>query len=136
MHNMLRREDLKSIQNLRKVCHRLSLLQWTFRLDNIFQGALVAELIEKVEIVGSFEYLYELNDVRGIDFGEDLYFVEGAFLQFRKLLEFLHIDNLNSHFLFVSGINASIDLSVLPFADLFVEGVIFDDLYHSVSLIV
>ena len=98
------------------------------------EGASVAEFVEEVEVVDGFEDLYEANDVGGFDFVKDVNLVEGALLEFWVILESFNIDDFDCNFFVCSGVDSSIDFAVLSLSDLFVKGVVFDDLDHPLVL--
>ena len=99
------------------------------------QCSLVAELIEEVEIVGSFEYLNETDDMGTVNFGQDLDFIEGAFFELGVFFILLDVDDFDGHLFLSSGIDASVHFPVLSLPYLFVKGVVLDDLDHSVIFI-
>ena len=97
---------------------------------------MVAEFIEEVKIIGSLQNFNELDNMRRVDFGKNLNFIEGAFFELGIFLKFLHIDDFDCNLFFVPGIDASVNFAILSLANLFMEGVVFDYLNHSVNFII
>jgi hypothetical protein len=64
----------------------------------LVEGPSIAELVKKVEIIDSFEYFDETQDVRTVNACKDFYFIQRAFLQFRVLSKTTHVDHFCSHF--------------------------------------
>lgn len=103
-----------------------------FDLQEFFEGASVAELVDKVEIVVGLEHLDVLDDVRrGLDAGEGVDLVDGAFLQLRVVLEALHRHHLHCVLLLVLYVHRLVHLTVDALADGFVQGVVVDYSGHS-----
>ena len=63
MHNVVPREDFESLHDLSEINQTFFLRQWSFFLEQFVKGSSVAELIDEVEVVGSFEHIDVLDDV-------------------------------------------------------------------------
>lgn len=96
----------------------------------MLQSPFVAELVEEVEVVGGFEDLDEPDYVGAADFAQDLDLVKSALLEFPVLFEFVDVDDFDGYGSVGVGVDASVDLAVLAFADLLVDCVVLDDLDH------
>ena len=82
-------------------------------LHKFIKSASVAELIDEVEVVGSFKHIDVFDDVgAGLEGGEDVDLVDGTFLQLGDLSEFLGLDNLDGHFLFGYHVNCLVNFGV------------------------
>lgn len=99
----------------------------------LFKRSSIAILIKKVEIVHCFEYFDEGNNMRGTYFVQDLYFVEGALLQFRVIFKFFNGDHFGSYLFARAGVDAAEDFAILALADLFVKGVVLDYFDHPLT---
>ena len=74
--------------------------------------------------------------MRRVYLGEYLNFIESAFFKFGIFFKFLHIDDFDCNFFFVSGIDAPVHFAIFSFTYLLMEGVVFDYLNHSVNFII
>lgn len=125
---------MESFQNLREILESLSFRECSLRFYEIFKSALVTELIEEVEVIGSFENFYELDNMRWIDIREDFYFIKGAFLKFGVFFKFLNIYDLDSNLPFSPRINTPENLTILTFSNLLMQRIVLDYLYHYIYL--
>lgn len=130
MHDVIGSQYLESLDQLLEILDDLMLGQASILPDFLIEGASIAKLIKEVKIIDGLEYLNEPDNIRRVDLGQHLYFIERAFLQFRIVFESFNIDDLHCHLLVISAIDAAVHLSVLPLADLFMQRVILDDLHH------
>jgi len=81
VHNVVFVEYLESIDELFEDEQRLFFRYNSIFAQHAFKGASVAELVDKVEVVGRFEHVYVLDDVLVFfDIGENIDFVDCAFL--------------------------------------------------------
>lgn len=130
MHDILRRQNLERIDNLRQIPQHSWFRNHPHLLDLLLQSPFVAELVEEVEVVGGFEDLDEPDYVGAADFAQDLDLVKSALLEFPVLFEFVDVDDFDGYGSVGVGVDASVDLAVLAFADLLVDCVVLDDLDH------
>ncbi len=93
----------------------------------------VTVLIDEIEIVGGFEHVEIADDVFvDFDVGEDVDFIDGAFFEFFVLSEFGNWDDFDGVFFLVFVVYGAVDFAVDSGTDLFVEGVVFNVLWHGV----
>ena len=135
MHDISAGENLKGFQELIKILHNLDLREMSIFFDFLIEGASIAVLIKEIKIIDSFEYLDKSDNMRAVYLRQNLYLIEGAFLQFRVIFEALDIDHFNGDFFGVAAVDSSEYFPLLSLADLLVEGVIFNDLDHPLNLI-
>ena len=131
MHNVSVGEHLECLEYLGKVDKHLGLRQRPTFFNLLFECALVTELVEEVEVVGCFQDLDELYDVRGLRHGEDLNLVESALFQFWVLSELADVNDFDCYFPLGFGVDAPVDLAVLTLTYLLVESVVLYYLHHS-----
>jgi len=82
-------------------------------LHQFIKSASVAELVDKVEVIGGLEHVDVFDDVgAGLEGREDVDLVDGAFLQLGDLSEFLGLDNFNCDFLLGDHVDCLIHLGV------------------------
>ncbi len=131
MHDIVLVKHLKSLDELFEDEQGL-LLDNEFILPELgLEGSPVAELIDEVEVVGSLEHVDVLDDmIVFLDISEDVNFIYCAFLQLLVLLEPADLDHLHRVLLSIVLIRRSVDLTVGPFPDYLVEGIVFNDAHH------
>lgn len=65
-----------------------------------------------------------------MDGGEDVDFVDGAFLKFGNFFELLGINNLDGYFLFGFHVDGFVNFAIDALAELFEYRVVFDNFSH------
>ena len=135
MHYIFTRQNLKSFNNLFKILIHFAFWEMSILFDFLIKSPSITELIEKVEIVDSFQNFNKFDDMWTIYLGKNLNFVQGAFLQFRIFFESFYIDHFNSHFLCISTVDSPVNLPVLSFTNLLIECVVLDYFYHPLKLV-
>jgi hypothetical protein len=119
MHYIVFVEDFERLQYLFQVKKSLSLLKFALLFHNSIEGATIAELVNKVEIVNCFEHIDVSDNVRTVLYtGEYVYFVDCALLQFRDLLKFLGWNDFDGNFLLVFYIDCFKNFGVDSLAQL------------------
>lgn len=92
-----------------------------------FQGATIAILIDKIEVIWSFEHINILNDMFILfDIGQDVDLVHRTFFQLLVFFESPHLDHLHCVFLIVQLVYCTINLSVRSFANYLIQSVVLD----------
>ena len=135
VHDVVPVEHFEGFDYLGKIGEGYSFWQHALLLEQFFEGAAVAKLIDEVEIVGSFEHIEVLDDVRAwLEGGKDFYLVVGALLQLGVLLELFSLDHLDRHFLLVLYVYCSVDRRVHASSYLALQRVVIDHLTHPRSL--
>ena len=91
----------------------------------------VAVLIDEVVIVGSLEHIDVFDDKwTGLERGENIDFVDSAFLEFGDLFELFCVNHLDGHFLLGDQVNRLVNLRVHTLSQLLFQLVILDYLAH------
>jgi len=132
VHDVVLIEDLEGVDELLE--DEKSLFFWNNPIlpEHAFEGAAVAVLVDKVEVVGRFEHIDVLDDVFVFfDIGENINFVDCAFLEFLVLLETPHLDDFDCVLLVVVLVYGPVDLTVCSLSDYFVEGVVLNNADHA-----
>lgn len=121
VHDVVFIEDLEGLEELFE--DEQSIGFWEFDLlgEEVLEGATVAVLIDKVEIVGCFEHVVVLDYI-GVAFyvGEDVDLVDCALLQLLILFKFIDGDHLYRVFFFVVVVYRSIYFAIHSRSDRFV----------------
>ena len=96
MHYIGLGQYLKSFEQIFEITKGFFLLKLSLHFDFLFESPSVAVLIDKIVVVGSFEYLDKPNDMSGVlNFAESLYLVDGKLFQFGADFELLNFDDLD-----------------------------------------
>ena len=107
MHNVVFDEHFEGGEQFIKVGESFFFRELALRFYFLLESALIAKLIHKVIVVGSFENFNEADDVSGVfDFGERVDFVDGELFEFgtgSELLNLNHFDSNNLARLLVVG---------------------------------
>ena len=98
MHYVFASQHLESLEHLLKILVDFVLQEMSILFDFLIKSTSIAILIEEVEVVDCFQYLYKLDDVRTVDLGQYFYLIKSAFLKFRIFLESSYVDNFYSNF--------------------------------------
>lgn len=81
VHNVISWQNFEGFNDLPEVDQTLFFREGSLFLHKFIEGASVAELVDEVEVVGSFEHVDVFDDVgAGLEGGEDVDLVDGAFL--------------------------------------------------------
>jgi len=81
MHNVVLVQNLKGFQQLFEDEKRVWLRDLTLLGEEVLESASIAKLVDKVEVIGSFEHVVVLDDVSVcLDVGQDVDLVYSAFL--------------------------------------------------------
>ena len=113
VHYIFACKHLKSLEHLLEILIHFRLWEMSILFDFLIKSTSIAILIEKVEVVNSFQNLYKLYYMRTVDLRQYLYFIESAFLKFRIFLKPSNVDNFDSYFSWISTIDSSINFTVL-----------------------
>ena len=130
MHDIFVGENFEGLKYLLKILVDFILWEMSVFFDLLIEGASVAVFVEEIEIVDGFEYLDEFDDMGAIDFGEDLYLIECALLEFGILFESFKMDDFDGNLFWISTVDSSENFTILSLTDLFVECIVLDDFYH------
>ena len=121
MHYVVLAKDLESLSDLPEVTQGLRLFEARFFLEELLEGASVAELIDEVEIVDGLEHVIIFDDMlTRFKVAEDVDFVNGALLElgkFPKLIGFDHLDGdhlfgLHVHGFIHGGVDSAAQLAL------------------------
>ena len=113
MHDVVSGQNFEGFDDLPEVNETLFFGEGSLLLHKFIEGASVAELVDEVEVVGGLEHVDVFDDVgAGLEGGEDVDLVDGAFLQLGDLSEFLGLDDLDGHFLFGYHVNCLVNFGV------------------------
>lgn len=63
MHDVIFNEHLEGGKKFVEVQQGLFFIEFSFRLDFLFESSLIAEFVDKIIIVGGFENFDETNDM-------------------------------------------------------------------------
>ena len=131
MHDVVLVEDLEGIDELLEDQQGVFFLDVFFLPELGLEGASIAVLIDKVEVVGSFKHVDVLDDMLiFLDIGEDIDLVDRALLQFFVFLEAAHLDHLHRVLLVVVLVYRPVHLTVRTLPDYLVKRVILDNPNH------
>jgi hypothetical protein len=135
MHDVVLGEGLKGLEHVHEVQQCFGLSEMPVVLDEPFQCAPIAVLIDEVVVIDGLEDLHELDDmVVLLDFGEGLDFVDGALLEFGAHLELLDLDDFDGHKLVGAFVGGLVDFTVLALAHDLLQVVVLDLLNHCFSV--
>lgn len=121
VHDVVFIEDLEGLEELFEDEQSIGFWELDLLGEEVLEGATVAVLIDKVEIVGCFEHVVVLDDI-GVAFyvGEDVDLVDRALLQLLILFKFIDGDHLYRVFFFVVVVYRSIYFTIHSRSDRFV----------------
>lgn len=81
MHDIMLIQNFKCLYNLGKICQSHPFWELSFLFQKFLESATIAELINKIEVVGCFEHIEIFDDVGAwLQVGEDVDLVVGALL--------------------------------------------------------
>lgn len=101
-----------------------------FRYD-LIQSSSIAKLVNKIEIVSSFEHIEVSNDVLiDLNIGENVYLIDRAFFQFFVLSKLRDWNHFNRVLFLVFVIDSSVDFPINARTYLLVKRVVLDVLRH------
>lgn len=113
MHDVTFRQHFEGLDDLPEITESFLFWEGTFFLHEFVESASVAELVDEVEVVGSFEHVYVLDDVgTGGEARKDVDLVDCAFLEFGDLPELFSLNYLDGHFLLGDHVDCLVDLCV------------------------
>jgi hypothetical protein len=131
VHDVIFWKDLKSLHHLTEIDKSSFFREGPFFLHEFVKSSPITEFIDEVKVVDGLQYINVPDDVGTVlDGGENVDFVDGALLKFGDLLELLCIDDLDCHLLFCFHMNCLVNFTVDSFAELFENGVVFNDFAH------
>jgi len=131
VHDVVLIEDLKGIDELFEDEESLFFRDDSIFPENAFEGASVAVLVDKVEVVGSLEHVDILDDMLVfLNVGQNINLVDRAFLQLLILFEPPHLNDLNRVLLIVQFVDRPVDLAVSPLSDYLVQCVVLNNPHH------
>ena len=131
MHDIILVEHLEGVYKLSEHHESLPLTETLFLAESSFEGASVAELIHKVEVIGGFQHVDVLDYVLVLlNVCQDVYLVHSTFLQFFVLLKSAHLNYFHRVLLVVILVDGAVDLSVGSLSDDLVESVVLNYSYH------
>lgn len=121
VHDVVFIEDLEGLEELFEDEQSIGFWELDLLGEEVLEGATVAVLIDKVEIVGCFEHVVVLDDI-GVAFyvGEDVDLVDRALLELLILFKFIDGDHLYRVFFFVVVVYRSIYFAIHARSDRFV----------------
>lgn len=100
MHDVVFFQYFEGLDDLLEVGERGCFWQYSFFSEKCFEGASVAVLVDKVEVIDCFEHVVVLDNVgTAFKIVEDVDLIVGAFLQFGVLFEFVSLDHFDCDFL-------------------------------------
>ena len=136
MHDIVFIEDLKSVDELFKNEKCVFFVDKFIFSENRFECSSIAELINEIEVVGSFEHIDVFDDVLIFFYiCEDINLINCAFLQFFVLLETTNLDNLDSVLFVIIFIDCPVNFSVCAFSNNLVKSVILYYANHQTIII-
>ena len=125
MHNVVLVQNLKGFQQLFEDEKRVWLRELALLGEEILESASIAKLVDKVEVIGSFEHVVVLDDVSVcLDVGQDVDLVHSTLLQLLILFELVYGYHLDSVFFFVRVVDGPVDFAVDTRADLLIKDVV------------
>lgn len=96
MHNVVFDEHFEGGEQFIKVGEGFFFRKLALGFYFLLESALIAKLIHKVIVVGSFENFNEADDVSGVfDFGERVDFVDGELFEFGTGSELLNLNHFD-----------------------------------------
>ena len=124
-------EHEQRLDDLLEIKQRSFLRKGTLLLHETVQSATVAVLIDEVVIIGSLEHIDVFDDKwTRLERGEDIDFVDSAFLEFGDLFELFCLNHLDGHFLLGDQVNRLVNLRIHALSQLLFQLVILDYLAH------
>lgn len=127
VHDIVSIEHPEGLENLAQEPVGLGLGETAVFLDHLVEGAAIAELVNKIIIVGGFEHI-DVGDYVGAFvayLGQNVDFVDGALLQLGRILELLRRDHLYGELLACDDVLGLVD---------FGEGALAHQLHEHVLL--
>jgi hypothetical protein len=117
MHNISPRKHLEGFYHLPKEEKCPLFWEGAFFLHELIHGASVAVLVDEVKVIGSLEHIDVFDDVRAVlECGQDVDFVDCAFLKLRDFLELLSLNYLDGDLLFCLEVHSFVNFSINPFS--------------------
>jgi hypothetical protein len=131
MHDVAAGENLESLHHLPEEIKCSLFREGTFLLHEFIHSAAVAILIDKVEIIGSFEHVDVLDDVGTVlEGGKNVDFVDRAFLEFGDLFEFFSLNHLYCNLLLGHQMNCFVHFGVNSLPQMLLKLVVLYYLPH------
>jgi len=127
-------QDLEASDDLREDLESFGLGQLAASLEELLQGAAVAELVNKVDVVRSAQDGDEANNVWMLELRKHRDLVVGELMQLGIYLELLILDRLDREFFFGKQVLSAIDLAERTEAYLLLDQIIFDNLAHRITI--
>lgn len=101
-------------------------------MEGILKCSLVAELIDKVKVIGSLERFHKSHNVAMPDRPKDVDFVDGQLLELRIRSERSLGDDLDGESPLILLMGGAVDLPIDSLADGLVQQVVFHQFAHSI----
>jgi len=118
MHDVRLYEYLEGLEQIVEVAKSPCLFEPSLRLDFLLQGTSIAEFIDKVVVIGSFEDFDEPDNMRRVFyFAQSLNLVDGELFQFGTHFELLDFDDFDGHSLTCFLIDGLVYFAELSLAD-------------------
>lgn len=131
VHNVAAGQHFESLHHLSEKKQGFFFLKRALFLHEFVHGTSVAVLVDKIEIIGSFEHIDVLDNIRTVlQVGQYVDLIDGALLQFGNFPELFGLDDLNGHLLFGDHMHSFVDLRVDPLSQLFFQLVVLYYLSH------
>ena len=131
MHDVIFGEDLEGFDHLTKIDKGPFLRERPFLLHELIKRSTSAKFIDKVKVVNSLQHVNIPDEIRAIlDCRQNVNLIDCKFFQFRNLLEFLCINDLDRHLLFCFHVNSLVNFTVDSLTQLLKNCKVFDDLAH------
>ncbi len=131
VHNVVFDEHFESGEELIKVWQGFFFRELALGFYFLLESALIAKLIHKVIIVGSFENFNEADDVSGVfDFRESVDFVDGELFEFGRGPELLNLNNFDSNNLACLLVVGFVDFTEFPCSYCRLQNVVLYFLAH------
>jgi hypothetical protein len=131
VHDVVADEHFERFEEVAEVAQRPFLWEVPGLLDQILECATIAELIDKVDIVGCFEYFDELDNMSGVlYFRKGLNFIDGELFKSGAEFVLLDSDDLDCNYLFSFLVGSLVYLSKFSFTDYSLQTVVLDFFSH------
>ena len=110
MHDVPGAEHLEGLDQLAEVVDGLGLRERLVVLENGFESAPAAKLVDEVVVVGGFEHVEVAHDVGALGQGrQDVHLVVGALKQLGCLLQALSAHHFYRHWLLCMHVDCPVD---------------------------
>ena len=103
-------------------------------LEQAFDGAVIAEFVDEVEVIGGLEGFDELDDVLVFEGGEDVDLIDGELFEFGVGAEGGFGDDFDGVLEFGFLVDGAVDLAVDPLPHRLLQKIVLDQFAHLFNL--